>query len=265
MTGTVKQFVNWLVDTGKVLVWAGVIALAFRSFLFEPFSIPTGSMYPTLMVGDYLFVNKFSYGYGRHSFPLSFPPFDGRIMDRPVERGEVVVFYYPEEAHKKDYIKRFIGMPGDRIQVKEGVIHINGEPIKREQINDYFWKTEDGEIKRMHQFQETLPNGKTYRVIQDPMRKFYPYPLVAGKKNFDNNNTDEYIVPEGYYFAMGDNRDHSSDSRYQGRPRDIGFINKQRIIGRASFKWLSLDNAGFFQIWKWPTALRYDRIFTPIR
>lgn len=252
-----KVIVEWI----NVIFWAGLIAIAFRSFLFEPFRIPSSSMVPNLLVGDYLFVNKFSYGYGRYAFPFGFPPFEGRFFDRPIERGEVVVFRIPD--HDKDYIKRFIGMPGDRIQLKEGILYINGEACKREKIGEYLYHVENtGEIRRMDKFRETLPNGKSYEIIQEPdyQNPSNPYIKIA-------NNTQEYVVPEGHYMGIGDNRDHSGDSRYlrDVRPSNIGYIPKQYVIGRASIKWFSLEDADIWQIWKWPSAIRFDRIMSPIR
>src|SRR5262245_61987735 len=183
----------------RTIIYAVLIALVARTFAFEPFSIPSGSMKPTLLVGDYLFVKKWSYGYSRHSFLFSQPAFEGRYFAKPVERGDVVVFKWPTD-NKTDYIKRIVGLPGDKIQMKNGVLHINGEAVKRERIEDWY----DEQKGRTHiQYIETLPNGVQHRIVEIDDNQ------LADK-------TDEFEVPPGHYFGMGDNRDDSSDSRVWG-------------------------------------------------
>lgn len=229
-------------DTTQTVVYAVLIALFVRVVAFEPFNIPSGSMYPTLMVGDYLFVSKYSYGYSRYSFPFGLIPFDGRIWEDPVERGDVAVFRNPRDI-KTDYIKRIIGLPGDRIQVKKGILHINGESVVRERIEDY--ERHPGVF--LPQYLETLPNGRVHRIVE------------ANGDNAGNDNTREFTVPAGHYFAMGDNRDNSADSRV------IGPVPAQNFIGRAEILFFSTDGtARFWEIWRWPFAIRYSRVFDGI-
>src|SRR5215467_9492239 len=183
-------------ETIRVIIHALIIALVIRTFLFQPFNIPSGSMKETLLVGDYLFVSKYSYGYSHYSLPLSPNLFSGRIWSGTPERGDIVVFRLPKDD-STDYIKRVIGLPGDRIQMKDGVLHINGVPVKRERIDD-FVEVESGRTERVKRWRETRPNGVTYTTLD----------LVD---NGFHDNTQEYHVPEGQYFMMGDNRDNTTD------------------------------------------------------
>jgi signal peptidase I len=229
-------------DTVQTVVYAVLIALFVRVVAFEPFNIPSGSMYPTLMVGDYLFVSKYSYGYGRYSFPFALIPFDGRIWEDPVERGDVAVFRNPRDI-KTDYIKRIIGLPGDRIQVKKGILHINGEPVKRVRIEDY----EMSPGRLLPQYLETLPNGRVHRIVEEH------------GDTYGADDTREFFVPEGHYFAMGDNRDNSADSRV------IGPVPAENFIGRAEILFFSTDGtARWWEVWKWPFAIRYSRFFNGV-
>ena len=230
-------------DTIQTVVYAVLIALVVRVVAFEPFNIPSGSMYPTLMVGDYLFVSKYSYGYSRHSFPWSFPPFHGRILESAPERGDIAVFKEPL-GNETDYIKRVIGLPGDRIQMIDGVLHINDEAVKRERIEDYETRDATQVIEAAPQYVETLPNGVKHRILE-----------TAGDTGH-NDNTAVFVVPEGYYFMMGDNRDNSSDSRV------IGPVPAENLVGRAEILFFSTDGgARIWEIWKWPFAIRYGRLF----
>jgi signal peptidase I len=226
-------------DTFQTVFFAFAIAMFVRVVAFEPFNIPSGSMRPTLLEGDYLFVSKYSYGYSRYSFFFGFPPFDGRIMESPVERGDVAVFRRPPK-NDVDYIKRIVGLPGDRIQVKSGILYINGEAVERHAVDDFI----DEYGRRIPQYEETLPNGVKHLILES---------------NGDNgyaDNTIEYVVPAGHYFAMGDNRDNSQDSRV------IGPVPAQNLIGRAEFLFFSTDgSAALWQVWKWPFAIRYSRLF----
>ena len=231
----------WYIELPKTIFWAVAIAIIFRSFLFEPFSIPSGSMIPTLKVGDYLFVSKYSYGYSRYSFPFGVIPFSGRLMESTPERGDVVVFRKPGAEHI-DYIKRLVGLPGDEIAVTGGILHINGEPVKRVQVTQGL--VDLGlVIQQAKIYEETLPEGRTH-LIQE----------LSDQNSMDN--TVPVTVPEGHYFFMGDNRDNSRDSR-----AEVGFVPAENLIGRAEFLFFSHNGkASFFEVWKWPFAIRFDRI-----
>jgi len=237
-----------LTDNIKTFVYAILIALAIRTVAFEPFNIPSGSMIPTLLVGDYLFVSKYSYGYSRYSLPLGIPLISGRIFFTAPERGDVAVFKLPRD-NSTDYIKRVIGLPGDRLQMKDGRLYINGEMVKRERIADYV----DPDVRRpVLQYIETLPNGKRHRVLE------------SQGDNGTLDNTKEFTVPAGHYFMMGDNRDNSSDSRDPGG--GVGFVPAENLVGRAEFLFFSTDgSARLWELWKWPFAIRYERPFESIR
>lgn len=233
-------------ETLRTVVYAVLIAIVLRTFAYEPFSIPSGSMLPTLMVGDYLFVSKFSYGYSRHSFPMSLAPIEGRIFASEPERGDVAVFKLPTD-NRTDYIKRIIGLPGDKIQVREGLLHINGEPVEREKLGEGMVRS-SGFPVRITEYEETLPNGVEHLIWER-----------GNDEVFDN--TPVFTVPEGHFFAMGDNRDSSQDSR----SRNVGFIPKENLVGRAEFIFFSNNgSARFWEIWNWPSAVRFDRLFQPI-
>ncbi len=239
-------------DTVKTLIYAVLIAVIFRTVLVEPFNIPSGSMIPTLLIGDYLFVTKYSYGYSKYSLPFSPPLWDGRIFEGMPKRGDVVVFRLPKDG-KTDYIKRIVGLPGDTIQVINGILNVNGQPVKREETDKYIVSdpTFDGSIKTTATFQyfETLPGGKRHLIIEQ-------------SDNERMDNTGVYTVPRGMYFAMGDNRDNSQDSRYQ---EEVGFIPAENLIGRAEFIFFSHNDAAhWWEVWKWPSAIRFDRIFKSI-
>ena len=226
----------------KTIVIAGALALGFRSLLFEPFNIPSGSMIPTLLVGDYLFVSKYSYGYSRYSFPFGIAPFDGRIFETPPERGDVAVFRQPQNESVA-FIKRIVGLPGDRIQVTDGVLRINDVAINR--IRKGFATASDGyNVIRFAVYQETLPNGKSY--------------LIQERSDDDVlDNTNVFLVPEGHYFMMGDNRDNSRDSR----TTSVGMVPVENLIGRAERLFFSHNSsAHLWEIWKWPFAIRYGRL-----
>lgn len=234
-------------DTVKTVLWAVVIALLIRTFAFESFNIPSSSMVPTLLVGDYLFVSKFSYGYSRYSLPYGLGGFSGRIFERPVERGDVAVFRLPRDP-RTDYIKRIVGLPGDRIQVINAVLHVNGQPVRRERIEEWV-EAEDGRIARATQYIEIQPSGRRYRVIQQG-------------ESGALDNTQEFLVPAGHYFAMGDNRSNSLDSRVPGA---VGFIPAENLVGRAEIIFFSTDgSAALWEFWRWPAAVRYSRLFNRI-
>jgi signal peptidase I len=230
-------------ETARTLVYAVAIALAVRTFLYEPFNIPSGSMKPTLLVGDYLFVSKFAFGYSRHSLPFSLPLFDGRIFAAMPERGDVAVFKLPSD-NRTDYIKRIIGLPGDKIQVKEGLLYLNGQVADRARVENFSDDdgTSAGEVAR---YRETLPDGATYSVLD-----------IMARGSLDN--THVYEVPAGHVFAMGDNRDNSLDSRVA----NVGFIPIENLIGRAEIIFFSTNGqARLWEVWKWPVAIRFRRLF----
>ncbi len=236
-----KQKETWR-DTFKTIGIAVLIALSFRSFLFEPFNIPSGSMIPTLLVGDYLFVSKYSYGYSRYSFPLGAIPFEGRIMGDEPARGDVVVFRPPSKP-SVNFIKRIVGLPGDKIQLKAGQLYINDKVLPRRMVGTKTATIGYRDVK-ITSYEEVMDNGKSY-VIQE----------LSDSDRMDN--TGVYQVPAGHYFMMGDNRDQSNDSRFL----DIGTIPYENLIGRAEFLFFSVDqSARLWEIWKWPFAIRFNRI-----
>jgi len=225
-----------------------MIALVIRTIGFEPFNIPSSSMKPTLLVGDYLFVSKYSYGYSRYSLPFGLPLIPGRVAFTEPNRGDVAVFKLPTD-NKTDYIKRIMGLPGDRIQVKHGIVYINDTALKRKRVADYIENTGGGGSFRAAQFEETLPDGRKHLILE-----------LTDAGPLDN--TDLYIVPEGHYFAMGDNRDNSQDSRVR---EAVGFIPKANLVGRAEVLFFSTNGAArWWEIWNWPFAMRFKRFFQGI-
>lgn len=232
-------------ETVKTLLIAGVIAIGFRSVVAEPFNIPSGSMIPTLEVGDYLFVSKFSYGYSRFSFPFGIAPIEGRMFEGRPERGDVAVFRLPTDT-SIDYIKRVVGLPGDRIQLINGILHINGDAVDRRFVGDSFRPS--GSRQAIKAYEETLPGGISHPILE-----------INDVQLFDN--TREFTVPEGHYFMMGDNRDNSRDSR----STSVGVVPLENFIGKAQFIFFSHDqSARFWEIWKWPSAIRFSRLGSSI-
>jgi signal peptidase I len=235
-------------ETIRVVVQALLIALVIRTVLFQPFNIPSGSMKGTLLVGDYLFVSQFSYGYSHYSLPLSLPLFSGRIFASPPERGDVVVFRLPKDD-TTDYIKRVIGLPGDRIQMIDGRLHINGVAVRRERASDFI-DDEDGTSERVRRWRETLPNGVSYETLDLQENGFL-------------DNTEEYVVPSGHYFMMGDNRDNSADSRVLSA---VGYVPFENLIGKAQVIFFSIgDGEPAWHLWSWPFSVRWSRLFTLVR
>ena len=242
-TGTVTELV-------KTVLYAMGIALIVRTLAYEPFNIPSGSMIPTLLVGDFLFVSKFSYGYSRHSLPFSLPLIPGRILMTEPERGDVVVFKVKKLDENGrvvyiDFIKRLVGLPGDEIQVVHGILHINGAPVQRERVADFVVRASASMIRRTPQYTEILPNNRRHSILEETDEG--PYDM-----------TPVYKVPEGHFFMMGDNRDNSADSR-----ADIGFVPKENLVGRAEFLFFSIDGS-FAEFWNWPHSIRFSRLFKAI-
>ncbi len=203
-------------------------------------------MEPTLLIGDYLFVSKYSYGYSKHSLPFSLPLLPERIFFTEPKRGDVAVFKLPKD-NKTDYIKRIIGLPGDKIQVKGGRLFINGKSVERKKIANFIQESTNRQINR---YIETLPNGVEHEILE-----------ISDQDRLDN--TDVYTVPPGHYFAMGDNRDNSQDSRVLSQ---VGFIPRENLVGRAEVLFFSTNgSAALWEVWKWPIAMRFQRFFRIIR
>ena len=233
----------------KTIFYAVIIAIIFRSLLFEPYNIPSGSMLPNLLIGDYLFVSKFSYGYSRFSFPFGVVPLPkNRVFAAEPERGDVIVFKLPSNT-SINYIKRVIGLPGDRLQMKDGKLFLNGHLV-----NQY----NDGKFKLVHnnqyeqvldKYKEKLDNGRSYSILN--LNDFQPL-----------DNTKEFIVPDSHYFMMGDNRDNSLDSRANGG----WFVPFENLVGKGNFIFFSISgDTRFWQFWRWPLNVRYNRIFKKIK
>ena len=231
----------------RSLAIAILLALIFRSFAFEPFYIPSSSMKSTLLIGDYVFVSKYTYGYSRYSFPLGLNIFEGRIGGDEPKRGDAVVFKLPTNT-SINYIKRLVGMPGDKIQVLNGELYINSEKVQRKKIENFKDKDAKGNITSIPQYIETLPNGVSYRVLDQ-------------RKHGDLDNTDVYEVPEGHYFMMGDNRDNSADSRVL---RTVGFVPEENLVGPANWIFFSSEDS-LLKIWTWPSSMRFSRFFSSIK
>ncbi len=253
-----------LAETIRTVVYAVLIALVVRTFAVEPFNIPSGSMIPTLLVGDYLFVSKYSYGYSKHSFPFSLGFFSGRIFGHDPERGDVAVFKYPGDQgqgpNRTDYIKRIVGLPGDTIQVTDGILQINGKQVERIKMGDYV-QSGGGAYRNTTLYSEVLPNGRRHEIIE------------VGDAGI-SDNTPKFVVPPGHFFMMGDNRDDSLDSRTPLQlsggqlAAQLGwYVPAENLVGRAEFIFFSHDPtaANWYEPWKWPAAIRFSRFFKAIR
>lgn len=244
----IKEKEDWG-ELGRTAMIAILLAMVIRTFLFEPFNIPSGSMIPNLLVGDYLFVSKYSYGYSRYSFPFGLGGFDGRVAEEKPERGDVVVFRLPTDT-SIDYIKRVIGMPGDTVQVRNGRLYINDKMIPREAVGMTEYDNGMGGRARVMEYVETLPGDVKHTIYEE-----------SDEEQLDN--TEKFTIPENHYFMMGDNRDNSRDSRVLD---SVGYVPFDNFVGRADFIFYSTDGyARFFEFWKWPWTVRYDRLFTEIK
>jgi signal peptidase I len=248
------------VETVKTLVYAGLIALGVRTIAVEPFNIPSGSMIPTLLVGDFLFVSKYSYGYSRYSIPFSPPLFGwtkyGRILGSFPHRGDVVVFRNTRDT-SQDWVKRVIGLPGDHVQVKQGLLYLNGTQVPREPLGDYEAADENGTRVLTKEYLESLPDGPKHKLL-----KYSDEERFDVGSEVDANNTPEYVVPDGDLFMMGDNRDNSADSRFQN---GLGFVPLENVVGKAQFIFFSFDaEHAWWQFWYWPFEVRWNRLLKGI-
>ncbi len=246
-------------ETVKVIVEALFIALVVRTLLFQPFNIPSGSLVPTLLVGDYLFVSKYSYGYSHYSLPgfLDLAPasMPGRLFASQPKRGDIIVFKLPRDG-ETDYIKRLIGLPGDKIQMIKDRLYINGQIVEREPLPPYSTTGHFGSSEDVPHYLETLPGGVKHEIIQLD-GDANPMPYTA--------NTDVYEVPAGNYFFMGDNRDNSSDSRVPPDKGGVGFVPFVNLVGRAEVIFFSVDGAPAWEFWRWPSTVRWNRMFHAVR
>ena len=241
-----------VVEVVKTVVYALAIALFLRVLLFQPFTIPSASMEPNLYEGDYIIVSKFSYGYSRHSIPFSPPLFEGRILGKGPERGDIVVFKLPRD-NRTDYIKRVIGLPGDRVQMRGGLLYLNGQQVKREALPPVIEDTGYGFTRQVMRYRETLPGGRQF--LTDDF----------GPDN-DLDNTEVFTVPEGHYFMMGDNRDNSSDSRVPPEAGGVGYVPAENLVGKAQIILLSWSpGASIFKPWTWVMNAQPGRFFNILK
>tara|TARA_B100000029_G_scaffold351179_1_gene343632 strand:- start:2350 stop:3084 length:735 start_codon:yes stop_codon:yes gene_type:complete len=240
---------NILIDNLKTLIYALIIAVIIRSLLIQPFYIPSSSMELNLLVGDRLFVTKYSYGYSKHSFPFSPPIFKERIYEKTPKRGDVIVFKTPAD-NRTDYIKRLIGLPGDIIQFIDGNLYINNNQVLNTLISDNQMLYCGSHQINVSTFEEKLPNNTSY--------------IVSYRNDISYRDTDRFIVPNNHYFFLGDNRDCSKDSRFLS---EVGYVHKDNLVGKAQILFFSSNSrkGSIFQFWKWKNIIRYDRFFKKIR
>jgi signal peptidase I len=244
-----NNFFKILFENLKTLFYALIIAVIIRSFFFQPFYIPSSSMEPTLLIGDRIFVKKFSYGYTKHSFPFSPPLFSNRVFGKSPDYGDLVVFKTPAD-NRTDYIKRLIGLPGDTIQFKNGKLFLNQSEILRTKINKKFEIRCGSMAKEVNAFREILPNGKEYVAVYHKLGSM--------------QNTDEYQVPPDHFFFMGDNRDCSKDSRYLS---SVGYVYSENLVGKAAVIFFSNDtiSGSILKFWNWDQSLRIKRFFNILK
>jgi len=239
---------KFLKENLKTLIYALIIAVIIRSLIIQPFYIPSSSMEPNLLVGDRLFVTKYSYGYSKHSFPFSPPIFKNRFFFKEPERGDVIVFKTPAD-NRTDYIKRLVGLPGDKIQFIDSNLYLNSIEIFKSRLseNDVIY-CGDRKIE-VFTFDEKLPNGKKYKTVY--------------LKNFSFENSDIFTVPDEHYFFLGDNRDCSKDSRFL---TSVGYVHRDNLVGKAQFIFFSSDRSigSIFAFWRWNKSIRFDRFFKNI-
>ncbi len=234
-------------ETVRTFFIAALIALFIRAFAFEPFNIPSGSMIPNLLIGDFLFVSKYAYGYSSRSALFGFLPVSGRLFARQPQRGDVIVFKLPSD-NRTDYIKRLIGLPGDSVQVKNGLLYVNGVAVTRQKLAEPLAASYEKPAPDSADFVETLPGGRAHVIREESDDR----PL---------DDTGVFEVPPGHYFFMGDNRDNSQDSR----TTRVGFVPFENLVGRAEMIFFSLgEGARFWEIWKWPSAVRWGRLFEKV-
>ena len=235
---------DWFKSNFLSLFYAILIAIIIRTFFFQAFFIPSSSMEPTLLVGDRIFVSKFSYGYSKHSFPFSLPLINERVLFSEPERGDIIVFKTPENL-RIDYIKRLVGLPGDKIQMIDGILHINDIPVKRKKIRSETKLINNGQIRNVLVYEETLPNNVSYETFD------------IGNTRADN--TSEIFIPEDSYFFMGDNRDNSKDSRF------VGSVPKNNLVGKAQIIFFATEGGStILEFWRWPFDIQIDRLFKMI-
>ena len=239
---------NWIYDNAITIFYALIIAIIIRSFFIQPFYIPSSSMEPGLLVGDRLFVTKYSYGYSRHSFPFSPRIFEGRFLYKNPKRGDVIVFKTPTD-NRTDYIKRLIGLPGDMIQFIDGDIYLNDKQVLKSYIKSINNGSCGSKSIEVRTFEEKLPNGKKY--------------LASYLKDYSYQNSDKFKVPKNHFFYLGDNRDCSKDSRFLS---SVGYVHKDNIVGKARFIFFSSDYriGRVFEFWKWHKSFRIKRFFKKI-
>ena len=239
---------KYFIENFKTLIYALIIALIIRSLFIQPFYIPSSSMEPNLLVGDRLFVTKYSYGYSKHSFPLSPPLFKGRIFESKPERGDVVVFKTPAD-NRTDYIKRLIGLPGDQIQFIDSNLYINNNEVLKSKISKNDKIVCGNKLIDVLTFEEKLSNEKKYDTVY--------------LKKYSFQNSDKFIVPQDHFFFLGDNRDCSKDSRFL---TSVGYVHKDNLVGEAKFIFFSSDKSigSIFSFWKWNKTIRFERFFKKI-